>query len=67
MPRCPNCKVEINQINYFQSGQIEFGGNIKRDGWWYMQDPERILQCPECDISFDAAELDALGVPQELR
>lgn len=67
MPKCPNCGKEISYLNYWQSGQIEFGGNIKRDGWDYMQDPERSFQCPECDIPLDAADLDKLGVPNEMR
>lgn len=67
MPKCPNCQSEITLINRYQDGQIEFSGNIKRDGWWPMQDNEWKFQCPECDIPFDSEDLDKLGVPTEMR
>ena len=67
MPACPNCKSELNLIDYWETGQIEFGGNINRSGWAFMQDQERNFQCPNCHIPFDAQELDKLGVTEELR
>ena len=67
MPECPNCKEDISTIDYWETGQIEFGGNIKRDGWAFMQDRERNFQCPNCHVPFDAADLDALGVPEDMR
>jgi hypothetical protein len=67
VPICPKCNKDINEIFYWQSGQIELGGNIKRDGWWYMQDPERNFQCPERYIPLGPADLDKLGVPEDMR
>jgi len=67
MPTCPNCKSETDLIDYWETGQIEFGGNINRSGWAFMQDRERNFQCPNCHIPFDAHELDKLGVTEELR
>lgn len=67
MPRCPYCHKEITLINYWENGQIEFGGNINRTGWAYMQDRERNFQCPECLVPFDAEDLDKLGVPEDMR
>ena len=67
MPRCPNCQAEINELLFWSKGSIEFGGNIKRDGWYPMQDVERNYQCPECYIPLDADDLDKLGVSEEMR
>lgn len=67
MPLCPNCHSEIRLIDYWSKGQIEFGGNIDRSGWWFMQDEERNFQCPECHLPLDAQELDKLGVPEDMR
>lgn len=67
MPICPNCQNVIDEINYWESGQIEFGGNINRQGWAFMQDRERNFQCPECHIPFGPEELEQLGVPENMR
>lgn len=66
MPVCPNCQAEISEINYWESGQIEFGGNLDRTGWAFMQDRELNFQCPECDVPLDAEQLQQLGVPEDL-
>lgn len=67
MPLCPNCQSDISLVKYWEKGQIEFGGNIHRTGWAFMQDRERNFQCPECYIPFDAEDLDKLGVQNEIR
>ena len=67
MPKCPNCKAEISEINYWESGQIEYDGNIVAGGWAFMQDRERNFQCPECFAPFNDEELAQLGVPAEMK
>lgn len=67
MPKCPNCGAEVATILYWSKGEIEYGGNIKRDGWWWMQDREINFQCPHCFVPLDPNDLDKLGVPEDMR
>ena len=66
MPECPNCKVDIYEIDYWEKGQIEFDGSLGK-GWAFMQDREINFQCSNCHVPLDSADLDALGVPEDMR
>lgn len=67
MHACPHCQQELALVDYRDTGQLEYGGNIKRNEWWPMQDRDREFQCPECHHPLDAEDLDSLGVPNQFR
>jgi len=65
--QCPYCENEISYLSFHEEGQIEYGGNIKRDGWYSMQDNVRDYYCPYCFERLDTEDLNSLAVPNELR
>ena len=67
MPICPKCEAEITELDFVTKGQIEYGGNINRNGWWPMQDVETTYRCPECHEELDPEDLDKLNIANEMR
>jgi hypothetical protein len=63
-PACPNCGAKIDTIHTSQQiNLVHDGSGWKRD----RVDFYETFQCPECSEEFSPAELDRLGVPNEVR
>jgi len=63
-PVCPYCGKNITTIHTSRTVILTY-----KDGKWVeeMADHYFTTQCPECQEEFNDEELDALGVPNEIR
>ena len=63
-PVCPYCGKDITTIYTSRTVILTY-----KDGKWVeeMADHYFTTQCPECHEEFNYTELDALGIPQEIR
>lgn len=65
MPECPNCQKDIDTIYTNRAVQL-----IYENGGWTEETVDEgyhIFLCPQCLVELSPAELDKLGVPENMR